>query len=274
MLVVSGANALGSVGLGDVSADLRALQKRVDQCIRSFPLDSSNVGADMSITCESQVGGFKAGDGIRAFEKFSFVDPADNAIMFSIAKNIISTWRNTASGGRPSSTEATARRIAAQKLGEEPVLEGGPVVQAAQALSSAARIETNDNVKIAIANSLGYLLRTRSEHTIPPNVRTEAITTLKFLANPMEQSVEVANAARDALKRLITLEIGPVTVTSVPKPSFVSKYKVPLIAMGVTAAVSAGALAWMVHRRHATALGAPGPLRRRAEAALRRQRAR
>lgn len=278
MLVVSGANALGNA-LGDESADLRALQKRVESCIRSFPLDSSNSGADMSITCESMVGGFNAGDGIRAFEKMSFLDPADNAIMFKIAKDIVSTWRNTASGSRPSSTEATARRIAAQKLGEEPVLEGGPITQAAQTLSSAARIETNDNVKLAMIASLGRILHMRAENAttsvIPDNVRTEVITTLKFLGNPMEQdNVFVLNAANDVLKNLITLDIGPVTITTIPRPTFFSKYKVPLIATGITAVVSAGALALMMHHRHATGLAGRGPLRRRAEAALRRRRAR
>jgi len=273
MLVVSGANALGRA-LGDESTDLRALQQRVNSCIRSFPLDSSNAGADMSVTCDGLVGG-SIGGGLPAFEKMSFLDAADNAIMFSIAKDIITTWRNTASGSRPSSSEANVRRIAAQKLGEEPVLEGGPVAQAAQSLSSAARIETNDNVKLAIIASLGYLLRTRNENIIPPSIRTEAITSLKFLGNPHEQdNVHVLNAANDALKRLVTLDIGPITVTPIETPSKLAKYKVPLIAMGITAAVSAGALAWVAHRRHATGLAGPGPLRRRAEAALRRRRAR
>lgn len=276
MLVVSGANALGS--LGDVSADLRALQKRVDACVRSFPLDSSNAGADMSITCDSMVGGTMGG-GLPVFEKLSFIDPLDNAIMFSIAKNVISMWRNTASGSRPSSTEANVRRIAAQKLGEVPVLEGGPITQAAQALSSAARIENNDNVKLAIIASLGRILHMHGENAtesvIPASVRTEVITTLKYLGNPMEQAnVHVLNAANDVLKNLITLDIGPVTVTTIKKPTFFSKYKVPLIATGVTAAVATGALALFFRHRHATGLSAAGPLRRRAEAALRRRRAR
>lgn len=272
MLVVSGANALGRA-LGDESSDLRALQQRVNQCVNWFPItDHNDSSASRVATCEMMVG---ASGGIRAFEKISFIDPIDNAIMFSIAKNILGSWRNTGSDGRPSSTEANVRRIAAQKLGEEPVLEGGPVSQALQVLSSAARIETNNNVKLAMIASMGHLLRTRDDSTIPATVRAEAITTLKFLGNPMEQdNVHVLNAANDVLKHLVTLNIGPITVTPIEIPSKLAKYKIPLIATGITAAVSAGVLAWMAHRHHMTGLGAPGPLRRRAEAALRRRRAR
>lgn len=270
MLVVSGANAFG--GLAAPLPELTALKKRVDQCVRSFPITSqTDAGASQALTCAMYVGGVgSASDGIKAFEKLSFIDDEDNALMFNIAQTLITNWRNTDLGAKVSSSEADVRRIAAQKLGEQPVYEAVSPTLAVQALASAGRIESNDKVKLAIVQSLAALLKTSN---IPSSVRTEAVTTLKLLADPMLQSDPfVLNAANDALKNLVTLEIGPITVTPVPSPA--SKYKVPLIAAGITAAVSAGAIAWMVHRHHATNLAGPGPLRRRAEAALRRRRAR
>ncbi len=272
MLVVSGANALG--GFGAPMPELTALKKRVDQCVRSFPItDNTDAGASQAITCAMYVGGTgSAGDGIKAFEKVTLLDDEDNALLFNIAQTLITNWRNTDLGAKVSSSEANVRRIAALKLGEESVFDAVSPTLAAQALASAGRIESNDAVKAAIALGLFNLLKKRD---IPASVRTEAITTLKLFADPMLQSdPTVLNVANDALKNLVTLEIGPITIETIEPPSKLAKYKVPLIAAGVTAAVSAGAIAWLAHRHHATNLAGPGPLRRRAEAALRRRRAR
>lgn len=264
MLVVSG---LGT--LGDLHDDLVSLKKRVDQCVRAFPLSSSNADADMALTCDMQVGGADGRSGLPQFEKLSFVEPIDNAIMLDVARTVLTNWRNTAVGSGVSSTEATARRIAAQKLGEEPILEvPGSAVLAAQTLASAGRIEGNRDVKLAIIKSLGYLLRTRDENVIPSSVRTEMITTLKIFADPNVQSDPfVLNAANDVLKNLFTIEIGPITITPVEKPP--SKYKIPLIAMGITAVLATGGLIWFFRRPAAHTLRM-GPLRRKVEARRRR----
>lgn len=275
MLVVAGANALG--GLGDTTDDLRALQSRLNKCVARLPITGDNdAQASFALSCNAWLGGGLGFKGIALFEKSSLLDQSDNAIMFNIARTVLSAWYSTGLNGTTNSTEAKVRRIAAQKLGEDPVLTGGPVQQALQTLSTAARKEPNDSVKLAEIASILRLLQVYAKF-IEPSVRTEAITTLKILGDPnrVENTVTILNAANDALKSLAPkLEIGPVTVTTIPTPSFFSKYKTPLIAAGVTAAAAAGAIAWMVHRHHATALGAPGPLRRRAEAALRRRRAR
>jgi hypothetical protein len=272
MLVVSGANALGSFGAA--LPELTALKSRVDQCVRSFPIVSqTDSGASQAVTCEMFVGGTAGQEGIRAFEKLTLLEDIDNALLFNIAQTLITTWRNTDLGPKVSSTEANVRRIAAQKLGEASVFDAVSPTLAAQALSSAGRIESDNNVKLAIVQSLHVLLKNRD---IPSAVRTEAMTTLKILANPDNHpviDVRVLNAANDALKALAPkLDIGPVTVT--PIPSGIAKFKVPLIAVGITAVVAAGGLALLFRHQHATGLSAAGPLRRRAEAALRRRRAR
>ena len=269
MLFVSGFGA-------DTMSELTALKKRVDQCVRSFPITGSNdAAAGQAATCDMFVGGTSSQEGIRAFEKLSFLERADNAIMFDIARTLLTNWRNTGMDAEVSSTEVNVRRIAAQKLGEDPVLEGGPVQQAVQTLSSTARIESSDIVKLAMIASLARLLRTRADFIEPP-VRTEALTTLKVLADPNNtvNSVEILNAANDALKSLAPrLEIGPVTITSVPKPPR-SKFFVPLVAMGITAVAATGALVLFFRHQDARGLSAAGPLRRKAEAALRRRRVR
>ncbi len=269
MLVVSGASALGSFGAA--LPELVALKNRVDQCVRSFPIVSqTDSGASQAATCEMFVGGTGGEAGIRAFEKLTLLEDADNALLFNIAQTLITNWRNTDLGPKPSSTETNVRRIAAQKLGEASVFNAVSPTLAVQALSSAGRIESNDKVKLAIVQSLHVLLKNRD---IPPSVRTEAITTLKLFADPFIQNdVFVLNAANDALKAIAPkIDIGPITVTSIKTPS---KFKIPLIAAGITAVVAAGGLALFFRHQHATGLSAAGPLRRRAEAALRRQRAR
>jgi len=270
MLVVSGANALG--GFGAAMPELTTLKKRVDQCVKSFPIVSAtDSGASQALTCAMFVGGQNGEEGIRAFEKVTLLEAVDNALLFNIAQTLITNWRNTDLGPAVSSTEVNVRRIAAQKLGEASVFDVVSPTLAVQALSSAGRVESNDKVKLAIVQSLHVLLKNRD---IPPSVRTEAITTLKIFADPFTQNdVFVLNAANGALKDLAPkINIGPVTTT--PVPSAVSKYKIPLIAAGITAAVATTGLVLFFRHQHATGLSAAGPLRRRAEAALRRRRAR
>jgi len=267
MLVVSGANTLG--GLGAPMSELTALKQRVEQCIRSFPIvGNDDNAASTVVTCDEQVGGTK---GIKTFEKQTLLEDVDNALLFSIAQSILTGWRNTGMGARVSPTEVNVRRIAALKLGEQPVFDSVSPTLAAQALASAGRIEPNDTVKGYIAVSLYNLLKNRD---IPASVRTEAMTTLKLFADPqLQRDVTLLNVATSALKALeLGLEIGPITIT--PTPSPISKYKIPLIAAGVTAVVATTALGLFFHHRHATGLAGPGPLRRQAEAALRRRRAR
>lgn len=269
MLVVSGANALGSFGAA--MPELTALKSRVDQCVQSFPIVSqTDSGASQAATCAMFVGGEAGQDGIRAFEKLTLLEDVDNALLFNIAQTLITNWRNTDLGPKPSSSEVNVRRIAAQKLGEASVFDAVSPTLAVQALSSAGRIESDNKVKLAIVQSLHVLLKNRD---IPNTVRTEAITTLKIFADPFIQNdVFVLNAATDALRAVAPkIDIGPITVTPVKTRS---KWTIPLVAAGVTAVVAAGGLALFFRHQHATGLSAAGPLRRRAEAALRRQRAR
>jgi hypothetical protein len=253
-------------------SELTALKKRVDQCIRWFPITGSNdTAASEAVTCDMQVGGSGGQDGIRAFEKLTLIDPADNVLMFDIASAIVGGWRNTGMDGRPSPTEENVRRIAAQKLGESAVFDFSPT-QAVQLLAQVGRVEPSNVVKVAIIRSLHVLLKTRD---IPPTVRAEAMTTLKTFAdaNVITNTVEVLNAANDALKDLaIKLEIGPVTVVSLGKPR--SKYFIPLVAMGITAVAATGGLILFFRHQDARGLSAAGPLRRKAEAALQRRKAR
>jgi hypothetical protein len=270
MLFVTG---LGTQ-LGDLQSDLVSLQKQVSRCVRAFPLGNSNADASMAVTCDMLVGGHDTNSGIRTFEKLSLIDQADNAVMASIAHDLLTGWYNTGTGGAPSTSEANVRRIAAQKLGEEPVLEGLPAPQAVFALSSAARRESNDTAKLAMIKSLGYLLRTRNEDLVPHNVRTEAITTLKIFADPnVQRNPYILNAANDALKDLnqISLDIGPATVTPVQKPR--SPYFIPIVATATTAVLATGTLLAIFWRPGGHGLSGAGPLRRKVEAAYRRRRA-
>ena len=268
MLFVSGFGAKAPL------PELVALKKRVDQCMRWFPITGSDdTAASEAVTCDMFVGGSGGGqEGIRAFEKLTLLEPEDNTLMFDIASAIISGWRGTGMDGRPSTTEANVRRIAAQKLGEPAVSEFSPT-QAVQLLSQVGRIEPSNVVKVAIIRSLHVLLKT---HDIPPIQRAEAITTLGNFAdaNVITNTVEVLNAANDALKDLAPkLEIGPITVTAVSKRS---PYLIPIVATAATAVLATGALILIAHRHRSAdhALRGAGPLRRKAEAALRRRRGR
>jgi hypothetical protein len=264
MLFVSGFGATTPM------SELTTLKKRVDQCIRWFPITGSNdAAASEAVTCDMQVGG-SGRDGIRAFEKSTLIEPEDNALMFDIASAIVGGWHRTGMDATVSPTEENVRRIAAQKLGEPAVSEFSPT-QAVQLLSQAGRNEPSNVVRVAIIQSLHVLLKTRD---IPSVHRAEAISTLQNFAdaNVRTNTVEVLNAATEALKDLAPkLEIGPVTVTSLGKPR--SKYFIPLVAMGITAVAATGALVLFFRHQDARGLSAAGPLRRKAEAALRRRRA-
>lgn len=266
MLFVSGFGALGAV-----MPELVTLKNEVDRCIRNFPINTStNAGANLALNCHTKVmGALDPRQGLPQFEKQTLLEPEDNAALFEIARTILTQWRNTGIVGGEAD-ESELRRIAAVKLGESAVFDAVSPTLAAQALSSAGRIEPGNPAKLAIVRSLHRILKTRD---IPDSVRVEATTTLKILADPNTHpiiDVNVLNAARDALRDLgLTLEIGPVTITEVKKPR--SKFFVPLVAMGVTAAVATGVLIWFARRPPAETLGM-GPLRRKVEAARRQRR--
>ena len=265
-------------GLGAVDSGLAALKKRVDNCIKSFPNSSNtDTGAGISVTCEG-VGGDFGTESILPFEKLTFLNDEDNAVMFGIAQSIITQWRNTALGPKESTTEEKARRIAAAKLGEPAVFDSVSPTLAVQALSSAGRIETKPSVQLRIVVSLMTLL---SERDIPATVRTEAITTLRILAGTripggLPKSPDVEKAAEVALQIVdvhrgepIVLDIGPATVTPVK-----SSKLVPILAIAGTAVAAAGVL-WYVFWRHpATQFSGAGRLRRKVEARLRQRRSR
>jgi hypothetical protein len=277
MLVVSHSAGFGT--LSTLSDDLVTLKKNVDRCVKAFPLGSSNTEADISVTCDMQVGGvLSKDDGIRPFEKLTLLEDADNQLMFEIARTILANWRLTNSGPAKSSSEDGVRRIAASKLGEPAVFDSVSPTLAVQSLSSAGRIESADEVKLKIAEGLGTILRTRD---IPASVNTEAKTTLGILADPFTQSDPfVLNAARDALKALTPkpVPLPPVAVTPVPAtpvPKQRSKWTIPIIASIATAAVAGGVLLYIFKRQPSTAnLSSAGPLRRRVEGQLRRRRSR
>jgi hypothetical protein len=268
MLFVSG------FGANAPMAELVALKKRVDQCIRWFPITGSNdTAASEAITCEMVGSSSGSRDSLLTFEKLSLLEPEDNAVMFDVVSAIVGGWRNTGMDAAVSRTEENVRRIAAQKLGEPAVADFSPT-GAVQLLSQVGRVEPSNVVKVAIIRSLHVLLKTRD---IPPTVRAEALTTLKTFAdaNILTNTVEVLNTATEALKDLAPkLEIGPVTITSVPASKPRSKYFIPLVAMGITAVAATGGLILFFRHQDARGLSAAGPLRRKAEAALRRRRAR
>jgi hypothetical protein len=165
--------------------------------------------------------------------------------------------------------EVEVRRIAAQKLTEVGALSPDTAILQ---MSTAARAETDGRVLIQLVNGMAQLI----SDTTADNIRTEAITTLRVLADPLVQNdVFLLNAATAALKKIGVqrgvIDIGPVTVTSVKKP--LPKYFMPLVAITGTALASAGVLWYLFGRTASTQLSAPGPLRRRAEAQRRRRRA-
>lgn len=228
------------VTLRGLHDDLVQFKQDVDRCVSRLPFDAADTG--LALDCTDRIE-----RGVARFAKLSFVEDVDNITMLDIARTLLTYWRNTAPGGRPSPTEAAVRRFAADKLRDEAILRipGSPVL-AAQTLATAGRIEGDRDVRLAIIRSLGYLLRTRDETAIAPSVRTEAITTLKILADPYTQSDPyVLNAANETLKSLYTIEIGPVTITPPARsPSWVSRYKVPLLVTGATALLAVGGLVW------------------------------
>ena len=98
----------GSGNLGDLSSDLVDLKKEVDRCLRSFPLSSGgNVDANIALNCQLKVDGtLDREKGLPQFEKLTLLEPADNALMFDIARTLVLQWRNTDMGGKPNSSEA------------------------------------------------------------------------------------------------------------------------------------------------------------------------
>jgi hypothetical protein len=258
------------------SPELVTLKNNVDKCLRfrnSNAFTNDDVGAENNLFCTGADLDTEPLNLLRKFEKADFIDAVDNQLMFDIARTVMRQWRVMGMAGGLSSTEAEMRRIAVQKLTEVGALSPDAAILQ---MSGAAREETDGIVLLRIITGLTKLIDT----TTSANIRTEAVTSLQILAS--DQNLGVRLAAQTALQLLknklapaIDLEIGPVTVlpvqlTEKPLPGFV----VPLVAITGTAIVAAGVL-WYVFGRHAaTGLSAPGPLRRRAEAQLRRRRSR
>jgi hypothetical protein len=280
MLITSVTPGLGAA-LGAAMPELVDLKKEIDYCTKAFPLSSSsNVDADIAANCQFKVDGTGSStEGLLQFEKVTLLAPEDNALLFDIARTLLSQWRNTNVGSTASSGEANTRRIAATKLGEPTVFDAVSPTLAVQTLSSAGRVETNESVLLPIILGIAKILSSRD---IPDSVRTEALTTLKILADPLSQrTAGLTKTAQEALQVAQsfspgkpTIEVGPVVVLPVEKPA--SKFAIPIIVTVTTAIVAAGVL-WAIFRRrsaqHAYAINAAGPLRRRVEAQLRRRRA-
>jgi hypothetical protein len=233
---------LGS--LRGVSPELLALQKRADQCVARLPFTMTRLG-DYSV-CNDEIT-----RGMRWIEKLTFLDTADNATVFDTALTLLAGWYNTGLDGKTTGSEAEVRRIAAQKLGEPAVFDAVSPTIAVFRLAAAGRREPSGAVKLAIVRSLYTLLRSRS---IPDAARTEAMTTLRILADPYTQDdVYVLNAANDALKALARSTEpkppSPPASDSVPEPSFLARHALPLTIVGL-AAVLVFIGATRVHTSH------------------------
>jgi hypothetical protein len=272
MLFVSMTGFQGTFDPDPTTGDgLAQLKKRVDSCISDLPLAASNdTTAGIAITCSTTLS-----EGMDAIEKLSFIDDADNAIVFNIARSLLTEWRNTDLGVKPSSTEERVRRIAAAKLGEDPVVNAVSATLAVQTLASAGRIESNPRVQLRIVVSLMNLL---SERDIPASVRAEAITTLKIYADPLiQKSPDVKKGAEVALQvvdkasfpDVPEITIGPATVTPVK-----SSKLVPVLAIAGTAVAAAGVLWYVLWHRSATQFSGVGRLRRKVETRRRQRRSR
>lgn len=260
---------IGRTGLGAIDTTLAALKQRVDQCIARMPF-SGRSDSDASIALSCQVDITK---GLADVAKQTYLDATDRAILFNIASNILVQWRNTDPSGGASSAETVTRTIAADKL-TETASSVSPTL-AVQHLSSAGRIESDAVVLSHIINGLRDLLIGQN---VAPSVRSEALTTLKILADELGQpNMGVRISAQVALQLIAEkagseIEIGPVVVTTIPKTR-ARQLLVPVVAMATTAAVSAGAL-WFVFGRSSSAQLSAGPLRRRVEAKLKRRKVR
>jgi len=259
-------------GFGAASTELVDLNTRVERCLRlqaNNGFTNDDGGASNNLFCTSTVIGNEPLAVLRNIEKLSFLDDGDNRLLFDIARKLLG-WRAMGMAGGIDRNEAEVRRIAAQKLAEVGALSPDAAILQ---MSTAARAETDGSVLVQLINGMAQLI----SNTTADNIRTEATTTLRVLADPLVQNdVFVLNAAVAALKRIGArgpgIEIGPAVVTPVKKP--LPAFVVPLVAMTGTAIASAGVL-WYFFGRHATTqLSAPGPLRRRAEAQQRRRRAR
>jgi hypothetical protein len=257
-------------GLGAApSTELTDLKAGVDRCLRlksTNAFTNDDAGASNNLFCTQALVGNEPLSLLRNIEKVDFIDAVDNQLIFDIARTVMRQWRVMGMAGSVDDNEAEMRRIATQKLTEVGNLS--PDVAILQ-MSSAAREETDGIVLLRLITGLTQLI----SKTTAPNIRTEAITSLQTLA--VDQNLGVRLAAQNALQTLRaklgpTIEIGPVTVTSVKKPFPV----MPVAVIAGTAAVATGVLWYMFGRAATHNLSAPGPLRRRAEAQLRRRRAR
>jgi hypothetical protein len=257
------------------SPELVDLKDKVDRCIRlraSNSFTNDDQGAANNLFCTGTVLGNEPLAALRKIEKLTFLEDVDNQLVFNIARTLVRQWRTMGMAGGVDSKEAEVRRIAAQKLGEPAVGNLSPDTAIIQ-LSGASREEIDAQVQLAIIVSLAQLITKDTA----PNIRTEAITSLKILADSSQPNAGVRTAAVVALRILdpqITLEIGPATVTSLGKPR--SKFLVPILVGTAIAATTAGVI-WYVSRSRrydAHAVSGVGPLRRRVEAQLRRRRAR
>jgi len=259
----------GRTGLGAIDLTLAALKQHVDQCIARLPF-SGRSDSDASIGMSCQVDIKK---GLEDVAKQTYLDATDRAILFNIASNILLQWRNTNSNGARSDTETVTRTIAADKLAE--TADAVSPTLAVQHFSSAGRIETDAVVLSHIINGLRDLLTSKS---VAPSVRSEALTTLRILADELGQPNPGVRISAQVALQLIAeksgsqIEIGPVVVTTIPR-SRSRQMLVPIAAMVTTAAVSAGAL-WFVFGRSSSAQLSAGPLRRRVEAKLKRRKVR
>lgn len=275
---------LSTTGFGATpSPELVTLKKNVERCIRlrnSNSFTNDDQGASNNLFCTSTALGTEPLAELRKIEKLSFLEDIDNQLVFDVARTLIRQWRVMGMAGTIDRHEAEVRRIAAQKLTEVGAL--APDVAVIQ-LSAAAREESDNDVLLRLINGLAQLI----SDTTAANIRTEAVTTLKILTQNPDPPVR--KAAEVALQ-IVDKPLPPPTPTPPPTPSPVvskppavtsakksSSYLVPIIATTATAVVAAGVLWFMfgrTSRRHAHALNAVGPLRRKVEEQIRRRRAR
>lgn len=252
-------------------SELVTLKTNVDRCIRlknSNSFTNDDVGAGNNLFCT----GTSGDDPLSLFRQVDAVsflfEDIDKQLLFDVARTVMRQWRVMGMAGSLDRNEVEMRRLAAHKLTEVGALSPDAAILQ---MSGAAREETDNSVLLALIDGLAQLITP----TTSDNIRTEAITTLKILAAnpdpPVAKSAQVALEITDvAHGKPIDLDLTPPPPPPVKKP--LPGYVVPVVAIAGTAIVATGVL-WYIfgHRSSTHALSAPGPLRRRAEAQLRRR---
>lgn len=255
--------SITSQGLGDPTSDLRDIKKRIDDCAKRFPINAStNTGANIALNC----GLFSDPTWPHNFVQYkgvTFSSDENNALLFNMAQTILTQWRNTVAG-EGDAKDAKLRRVAASKFREASIVTSVSPTLAVQILSSAGRIESDPETLNYIVDGLVKWL---TEWNIGIPVRTEAITTLKIIANPLAGRSPDSRRAAEVALQIVDKPTGPGPITLPPPqpvPKTRSRFLVPIIVTSLTALGAASAL-WYIFQRPSRRYLGMGPLRHRVE---------